>query len=223
MKKILLGMLLAVTLIAIFTSVIFGILFLDKTNNANALAKSNQDLNAIVKDLNAKVDELSKPAELKESKFVDDGLGISVSYTADWQAVLDTNLSKDFAFDPTHGRVISDYILEFKNGSTTLKFDNIHKALDGFGDALKNSGNDIVKLSDKVVRYSAKDKNEWKYVSVAECTGSDVFGPVDTKTSTCVGSFFPGFSNLGATTVTINSSDATLLKEADAIVLSAVK
>jgi hypothetical protein len=227
MKRVLLyGCLGILVLTGFVSTIIFVVLYITSQNDIKiknaelALCLTNNTNNCVP------TQNESESIQSTEQKFVDAGQNINIDYPSSWVGELDTSISTDFAYEPIYGRVIEKYDFNLTKSATTLKFSKILGGVDGFPDGIKSVTHDWVEISGTdLVRVSDKGANKWRYVEMLNCAtlGEPFFTPAEVASfDLCIGSFFPGFGTLGASSVSINSSNSVLLEEADLIVKSAL-
>ncbi len=217
MKKILIGMLVMFLIVTTISSAVLGYFLIMKNNEVVAL------LNKAPVTPTPSPSPTPTPVTPTTFTFEDIGQGVKVTYPTGWTHTLETKLSADFAYTPEYGKVISKYNLVFKKSDVVLTFQEILAGIDGFPSPVNKTTHDYVLVSPKLVRYSEKGKNLWKYSQKESCdsvVGTFLSAEEAAAADFCVGPFFPGFSTAAASTVQATGANADALKEADQIVLS---
>ena len=236
MKKILLGVLAMFTVLTLAGSIAFGALFIIKNNEAQTLGNDKKtlqdkvtsqesDIQKLNLDLIKAKDSSSCKETTCEQVFQESGFGgITVKYPTSWEGQLQTTVSTDFVYEPTNGKVISKYDLILTKSSSKLTFSRVLVATGFMPDGLKSSTHDYVEVTPKVLRYSEKGENDWRYVEKLNCGDYADSEVIDlTGFDECYLTIFPGFgSENGAAFVKLKSSDMTIISEADEIVKSAL-
>lgn len=214
----------------IFLSILIFILLLLIGILVILLIKSASDTAQLQATINSEMQEFSDAASsdtalevedvpaITTKHFVDVGLGINIAYPSDWEWVLDTQVSEDFA-EMSAYKSMETYSLDFTKGTNTIAFSAIFGAVGDIGMQYPESEYDVVVLTSDVIRVKQIGESAWRYLSQIDCEDSMDW---DGETEVCgAGGFFPGFAEGGASTVSFTGSDS-LLEEVDAIVLTAV-
>lgn len=219
MKKFLTGMTVMFIVILLISTGAFAYLFFSQSTKAGVLELQVESLQNTLASLESEEGDTSP--ESNTTKFVDIGMEINLEYPLSWTMELNTQSTDDFVYEPIYGRVIEKYELILVKNATELKFTKILGAVDGFPAGFNDSEMDYIDLGNNLMRISENGANEWSYVQKLAC--SDYTGePFDmSEYDICYANFFPGFGKY-ANYAGINSSDLTLLSEADNIVLSAL-
>lgn len=223
MRKILFGIFFTLFIVFIIATIVFGFLFFRTQATLNdrevSLARANDRILSL--EAEQSTDLPTENTETGLLIFEDVGADILIRYPSSWDLVVDTDMSEEFAYEPVYGRILQDYDIVLSKDTVSLEFNRILGAVDGFGSGIKASEYEIVEVSDSIVRYSELGTNIWSYVETIDCDEIEMFLDESPESyDLCVGSFFPGFANIGAADVTIITSDELVLSEADAIVLS---
>lgn len=220
MKKFLTGMMVMLIVILFILAAAFGYLFFNVSTKADAMKLQIDSLQQELAEENS-ADSDTPAVEPTTTNFVDIGMEINLEYPLSWTMELNTEATDDFVYEPIYGRVIETYELILVKQGTELHFTKILGAVDGFPAGLDTATMDHVDISNDIMRISEKDQNKWSYVNKLSC--DDYSGePFDmSEFEICYSTFFPGFGKY-ANDVSMNSSDLTLLAEADEIVLSAI-
>jgi hypothetical protein len=221
MRKFLTGMMVMLFIIAVILAAVFGYLFFTRANEINQAKQDKLNAELEVTALQNTVEQLSAPR-----KFIDDEFDVNIDYPFDWQGVLSTKIAS-FAIDDIVGEgggIIAKYNYTLTKGNAELVFSKILGGVGGLIQALDPAEIDFVVVPSTkgdLVRYSEKGKNEWRYVSKADC--ADAANELPTPDATCVDPFFPGFGKaLYASSAKLTgASEPGILEEADQIALSA--
>lgn len=212
-------------LLGLVSTTVFAVLYINSQNELKlkdtslALCNSQKSQDSCVEE-----EDIS---ESLEYTFTDDGQDISITYPTTWTGILTTTISPEFAYEPVYGRIATGYEYNLTKSGVNLKFQKLMGAVDGFPSGLSSTEHDWAEVSGtNILRFSSKGENNWRYAEIIDCS-TLVDGPFFTAEElasfdVCIGSFFPGFGNLGANIVTIQTSNSTLLLEADLIVKSAL-
>lgn len=203
---------------------ILGYLY-DSTNKKNSDLKTEKnELSSKISALNDENDKLKSEIDKQTVIFEDDGMDVSVEYPASWKAVLTTELTEDFVTSETEGTIgpiAKKYALTLLKNSSVLTFEVFLGPTGFIPEGLDTNKFEYKILNDDVVRIAEKGTGNWKYVSISDCddamtTDSDNF-------EICYVSLFPGFSKEKAPNfVSLKTTDAEILEEADQIVLSSI-
>jgi len=195
---------------------IFGYLYYTKNNEYNdLLTRVNDGTEVVGSETDTTV---SGPVSVT---FEDTPLEVSFQYPSTWKLVLGTNVSEDFAYEPVYGRLLQNYKATLKKGTSTLTFEKILGAVDGFPTTVDKSTIDFEEVEGNLVRYKQPSESKWKYVQVLNCDDfSELFG-APAASDTCVSTFYSGFGNW-ANIAYVTASNEADLAEADQIVISAL-
>lgn len=220
MKRFLLGILITLLLVFIATTAIFAFLFFRTQTDLNSRNTELSNSLLEIEDLDSDTSGLNEiPSEL--ITFEDVGADIIIEYPSSWNLIVDTDMSEEFAYEPVYGRILEDYDITLDKAGGNIVFDRILGAIDGFGSGLKESSSDIFEVTDSIVRYATKGESDWSYAKLISCSDIEMF--LDEPASDydfCIEPFFSDIANIGATQVTVSSSNADVLLEADSIVIS---
>lgn len=218
MRKIIRFFVTLFILILLIAAITFGVLFYVKNNEvvtANARSESLASELAVSKQ---KVTELETtctgecPTMLE---FVDKEQNIEFDYPVSWKVEVSTNIGELVYEIPGQlGRVLTSYQIIASKGSATLTYDRVLVAT-GFTPQPVSTDDEFKILSDDIARLKRKGSSDWSYVAYEDC-------PEEMTAEKCYLTAANGFGD-GAKTVVLKGvgTDATLLDEADAIVLSA--
>lgn len=205
-------------LILLITSITFGVLFYVKNNEVLTTNARNEQLSTDLGVAQQKITELETtctgecPTMLE---FVDREQNIEFEYPISWKVEVSTTIGELVYEIPGQlGRVLTDYEIIATKGSAQLVYDRVLIAT-GFNPQPVNSGDEFKVLSDELARIKRSGSNDWIYVIQDECGEA-------TPGDNCYTSATPGFGE-GAKFVTLKGAgtDAAIIEEADAIVLSA--
>lgn len=226
-RLIVLGCLGFLVISGIISTTVFTLLYFQSQNQLNVKTEELVLCKSASTSTTQQCDSTPLAAESKtETTFRDIGQDIKVTYPTTWTADLNTGISTDFAYEPIYGRIINKYELTLTKSSTELKFVKILGAVGGFASGLKAANEDWQKIEgSNLVRYSNKGKNDWKYSTEVKCSdlSPEMYGADELAGfEICVNPFFAGFGTLGASNVSIKSSNKVILEEADKIVVSAL-
>lgn len=209
-------------LVAIAAAAIFGYLFFTGQNALNQAKQDKLNGDVQIAGLQQTVTDLSKPRT-----FTDTVLGMNATYPFDWVPTMNTNITDKFATEgAVSGPILGGYGWTFIKGDATLTMNKILGGVGGRGLFVDPATYDMQILTSSkgdIVRYSLKGKNEWAYVTKADCKDFDeAAGKAD---AVCTGILFSknDTANLPTEVELKGTSDAALIAEADQIVMSTQK
>jgi len=233
MRKILIGMFAMLFIILIIASTALAYLFINKNNESVSLNNDKQQLNDQLSKLQTQLDKINTNNSSSSSVavslpaipapfliFQDDGTVAYVKYPSDWIGKLNIKLSDEVA-NPF--KQIQSYQYILTKGNAVLTFNIVVSGQGGFPNPLTNDKFDYKDLGSKVIRYSEKGKNQWKYATKVDnsiCKASP--GGSSTLVDICVQDFFPGFTKKYPARAGLVASDTDLINQADQIILTTI-
>lgn len=214
---IILGLL---TMLLLVSTVVLAVLFF-KSNSELGELKQNLGMESdeaeVSDSSDIETEDTEDSAVVTTANFVDIGLDINIEYPSDWEWVLETDISDDFASGGAF-KEIHNYNLDFTKGANSIHFAAIFGGVGDIGVQYPADMYDTEVLNSDLIRVRENGQVEWRYLSKIPCTDAIEW---DGVTEVCgAGGFFPGFATGGASSVVYSGTDA-LLDEVDAIVLTA--
>lgn len=207
-------------------TLVLGILYVNTNKQVTDYKSQVSELNTEVQECAQKSgaeDSLEQNCPLeftfRESSFG----GVEVTYPVSWSGRLETEISEDFVYEPTHGKVISEYKYILTKEASTLTFLRILGATGFLPDGVRSSEANVVEVGTNVLRISQIGDDNWGYYQKLSCSDVDPTLFDLTTMDYCYVPLFPGFgTENGASQVSLQSSDSALISEADEIVLSSI-
>ncbi|MEO6729500.1 MAG: hypothetical protein ABIM99_06285 [Candidatus Dojkabacteria bacterium] len=210
-----------VVIILVISTTALGVLFVVRSNDYN---NSQNELSKVKEDLKAaqgKILDLQAAAKDPNTKltFSDTGLGIKVEFPASWTPISNTKVELE---STTTATTLKSLEVKFTKTGATVTFSRLFGPVGDLAVGYPTSTYDVKEVSSKIIRVADKGTNKWSYKAKVDCADAI---EVPAGTTVCgSGSFFPGFGTGGgaASFASVETSDATLLLEADTIVVSAL-
>jgi len=216
--KLLLSLLI---IILVISTTALGVLFVVRTNDYNNVQNELVKVKDDLKNALDKVAELQAAAKDPNTKlkFSDTGLGLKGEFPASWTPVSNTKVELSAETTTT---TLKSVELKFSKGASTVTLSRLFGPVGDMAVGYPTSTYDVKEVSSKIIRVADKGTNKWSYKAKVDCTDA-----VDVPAGTTIcgsASFFPGFGTVAGSAgfASADVSDAALLLEADAIVLSTV-
>lgn len=222
MRKFLYGIFFTILLVSIVLNFALGFGFVSKNDEAFKANTNVSNLESKITSLESQLNNQSSENDnVSTLRFEDRSMEIKFDYPSDWNLLMDTMITEEFAYEPIYGRIAQDYIISVGKNGSRLQIINELSAVDGFPDGFKTGEMDYVEVNNDVMRIADKNSNGWNYVSKADCAEMSSELIDLSEFDVCYTPFAPQISKFPVR-IEIESKDSEILKEADSIILSAI-